>query len=134
MKLLYDKIRLKKLKGGQSVSDERYIAVIGVRHFYGKKIFKPRQIVKLVKEKGNLYDDEAIGVELESVGQVGYVANSTKTVPRGCCSAGRIYDTFDQYCFGIVKFVTNETVIVELLEKVRMQIFVIEESDANKLR
>ncbi|HBG16379.1 MAG TPA: DNA-binding protein [Firmicutes bacterium] len=116
------------------MSDERYIAVIGSRHFYGKKIFKPAQIVKLVKEPENIYDDEAIRVEITPVGQVGYVANSTATVPRGCHSAGRIYDTFDQHCFGVVRFLTNETVIVELLEKVRMQIVLIEESDLNQTR
>lgn len=116
------------------MSEERYIAIAGARQFFGRKIFKPEQIVKLVKEPENGHDDEAIRVELKPLGQVGYVANSTNTVPRGCQSAGRIYDTFDQCCSGRVKFITNETVIVELLEKVRMQIVLIEEIDLNQTR
>ena len=63
------------------VSVDRYVAVVGFGQFYGRKIFKPEQIVKLVKEPNNAFDDEAIRVELEPVGQVGYVANSTATVP-----------------------------------------------------
>ncbi|NLM38356.1 MAG: DNA-binding protein [Firmicutes bacterium] len=115
------------------VSVERYVAVIGFSQFYGRKIFKPEQIVKLVKEPENAYDDEAIRVEVEPVGQVGYVANSTATVPRGCHSAGRIYDTFDEHCYGIVRFVTKETVIVELLDKIRMQIVLLETYDLQQM-
>lgn len=111
------------------MSEERYVAVVGFRQFYGRKIFKPEQIVKLVKEPNNSFDDEAIRVEIKPVGQVGYVANSTATVPRGCHSAGRIYDTFDQQCFGIVRFVTKEAVIVELVDKIRMQLVLLETYD-----
>lgn len=116
------------------MSEERYIAVIGFGQFYGRKIFKPEQIVKLVKEPDNIFDDEAIRVELKPVGKVGYVANSTTTVPRGCHSAGRIYDTFESHCYGIVRFVTKETVIVELLDKIRMQIVLVETSDLHQLK
>ncbi|NLW56943.1 MAG: DNA-binding protein [Firmicutes bacterium] len=116
------------------MSEERYVAIVGTRHYFGRKVFKPGQIVKLVKEPENSLDDEAIRVELKPLGRVGYVANSTNTVPRGCQSAGRIYDTFNQHCYGRVKFVTKETVIVELLEKVRMQIVFIEEIDLNQAR
>ncbi|NLC53785.1 MAG: DNA-binding protein [Firmicutes bacterium] len=115
------------------VSVDRYVAVVGFGQFYGRKIFKPEQIVKLVKEPNNAFDDEAIRVELEPVGQVGYVANSTATVPRGCHSAGRIYDTFEQFCFGVVRFVTKETVIVELLDKIRLQIVLLETCDLHQL-
>lgn len=115
------------------VAAERYVAVVGFGQFYGRKIFKPDQIVKLVKEPNNPFDDEAIRVEIEPVGQVGYVANSTATVPRGCHSAGRIYDTFEQHCYGIVRFVTKETVIVELLDKIRMQIVLLETCDLHQL-
>ena len=114
------------------MSDERYVAVVGFRHLYGRKIFKPQQIVKLVKEPNNAFDDEAIRVELKPLGKVGYVANSTDTVPRGCYSAGRIYDTFDRFCYGIVRFVTKETVIVELLDKIRMQIVLVETSNIHQ--
>lgn len=115
------------------MSVERYVAVVGFGKFYGRKIFKPEQIVKLIKEPNNSFDDEAIRVELEPVGQVGYVANSTATVPRGCHSAGRIYDTFEQHCYGIVRFITKETVIVELLDKIRLQIVLLETCDLQQL-
>jgi hypothetical protein len=111
---------------------ERYVAVVGFGHFYGRKIFKPEQIVKLVKEPNNSFDDEAIRVELKPVGQVGFVANSTTTVPRGCHSAGRIYDTFDQHCYGIVRFVMKETVLVELVDRIRMQIVLVETSEVQQ--
>ncbi|HHT49781.1 MAG TPA: DNA-binding protein [Firmicutes bacterium] len=114
------------------MSDERYIGVVGFRQFYGRKIFKPEQVVKLVKEPNNAFDDEAIRVEMKPLGQVGYVANSTTTVPRGCHSAGRIYDTFDRYCYGIVRFVTKESVIVELMDKIRMQIVLVETSEVHQ--
>ena len=112
--------------------EERYIAVVGFGQFYGWKIFRPEQIVKLVKDPNNNFDDEAIRVELKPVGQVGFVANSTTTVPRGCHSAGRIYDTFDQHCFGIVRFVTKETIVVELVDKIRMQIVLVETSEVQQ--
>ena len=106
----------------------------GLVQFYGRKIFKARSNRKTCQGKpNNPFDDEAIRVEIEPVGQVGYVANSTATVPRGCHSAGRIYDTFEQHCYGIVRFVTKETVIVELLDKIRMQIVLLETCDLHQL-
>ena len=48
------------------------------------------------------------------LGQVGYMANSPNTVPRGCHSAGRIYDTFDTHTYGIIRFVLENTAIIEI--------------------
>lgn len=48
------------------------------------------------------------------MGQIGYVANSVHTVPKGCSSAERIYDTFAETAAGTVRFVTKDTAIVEL--------------------
>ena len=49
--------------------------------------------VKLIKEPDNEFDAEAIKVEqegLEGLGQVGYVANSPRTVAGESYSAGRL--------------------------------------------
>ncbi|MCL6613463.1 MAG: HIRAN domain-containing protein [Firmicutes bacterium] len=93
---------------------KRYVAVVGCRYYFGGEILRPGQVLRLVKEPDNPYDDEAIRVELPSVGRVGYLANSVHTVPRGCCSAGRIYDTFAEETTGTVRFVVGMTAIVEL--------------------
>ncbi|MGE5550799.1 MAG: HIRAN domain-containing protein [Bacteroidota bacterium] len=77
-------------------------------------IFKPGLHIKLTKDPENPHDSEAVKVELDPVGQVGYVANSVHTVPKGCCSAGRIYDSFAESIQGLVRFVTKDTAIVEL--------------------
>jgi len=94
-----------------------YAAVVGCKHHFGIRIFKPGQILTLKKDLENEYDDEAIAAYLASVGKVGYVANSTGTVPKGCRSAGRIYDTFDMSIQAAVRFVTKDTVIIEILRQ-----------------
>jgi hypothetical protein len=68
----------------------------------------------LKKDYENKYDDEAIEVDLESVGKIGYVANSPHTVARGTKSAGRIYDTFKDECRASIRFIVKDTVIAEL--------------------
>jgi len=94
----------------------KYIAIVGCNNYHGFKIFKPNMIVKLIKEPDNDFDDEAIEVITKEHGKVGYVANSVHTVPRGCMSAGRIYDTFDKSVSAIVKFVTSSCVIAKLID------------------
>jgi len=96
------------------MDDKRFVAIVGCDKYFGAEIFKPGQRVKLVKDLDNPYDGEAIRVELEPVGQVGYVANSVHTVPKGCCSAGRIYDSITQEAFGMVRFVVRSTALLEL--------------------
>jgi hypothetical protein len=99
------------------MEEKRFVAVVGCQHYLGYGLFKPGQKVKLVKELDDDYDSEAIKVELEAVGKVGYVANSTRTVPKGCCSGGRVYDTFEDAIAGVVRFVVDGSgVIVEVEE------------------
>lgn len=50
-----------------------YITLVSMRHFFGVKPFKKDGILKLIKEKDNNYDDEAIKVEMRHAGQVAYV-------------------------------------------------------------
>ena|SRR5690554_774251 len=112
---------------------KKYVAVVGSRHarargnYFEPKLLKPGLVLKLVKEPENLHDEEAIRAELEPFGKVGYVANSVYTVPRGCASAGRIYDTFDDSCYGIVRFVVGDTVILELAKALRFGIVIHED-------
>jgi len=91
-----------------------YIAIAGIQHYYGAAFLKPGQIVHLIKDPNNPHDHEAIKVEMIPIGKIGYVANSPHTVPKGCCSAGRIYDRFEQHVCGMVRFVVKDIAIVEL--------------------
>lgn len=65
------------------------------------------QELKLEKQKGNAYDDEAI-VASTSDYKCAYVANSVHSVIRGTFSAGRIYDLIEDEARCIVRFVLME--------------------------
>ena len=42
------------------MKEDMYITLVSMRHFFGVKPFKKDGILKLIKEKDNNYDDEAI--------------------------------------------------------------------------
>ena len=69
-----------------------YFTITGTKYRHGQDFFKKGMKVRLVKEPDNEFDKEAIKVEMEGLGQVGYVANSTYTVLGESYSAGRLYD------------------------------------------
>ena len=94
-----------------------FVTVTGVNHYYGLKPFRVGGIVKLVKDKSNEYDGEAIEVKLPYIDTVGFVANSPNTTFKGTCSAGRIYDSIGESVFARVMFVTHSSVIALLLPK-----------------
>jgi hypothetical protein len=96
---------------------ESFITITGCQHYFGSHILKVGQILKLKKDYENQYDDEAIEAQIESVGKIGYVANSTYTVARGAKSAGRIYDTFKDECRACIRFIVKDTAIAELLDE-----------------
>jgi len=102
------------IPGGVLMS-EIFVSIVGVNHYFGAEIFSVGQRLKLVKDYDNRYDDEAIMVEIEGVGKVGYVANSTYTVARGTRSAGRIYDSFEKITYCEVVFIVKDTIIAKLL-------------------
>ncbi|WP_219835441.1 HIRAN domain-containing protein [Paenibacillus sp. R14(2021)] len=91
-----------------------YVAVTGTNHYFGTEFIQVGFTIRLTKDPDNRHDQEAIRADLQPLGRIGYVANSPHTVPRGCKSAGRIYDTFEDKLMGIVRFVVKDTVIVEL--------------------
>lgn len=81
----------------------------------GRSFFEPKQEVKLVREPDNEYDKEAIKVEMDGLGLVGYVANSPYTVQGESMSAGRLYDRIGDTAKGVVKYVLAQGILCELV-------------------
>lgn len=75
-----------------------YFTITGMQYRYGSDFLQEEKgaVVKLVKEPDNERDEEAIRVEMEGLGLIGYVANSPYTVIGESYSAGRIYDKIKQ--------------------------------------
>lgn len=94
-----------------------FVTITGIDHYYGKKPFEIGRIVKLIKDKNNEYDKEAIAAYLPFIETIGYVANSTNTVYDGTISAGRLYDKIDDYAYARVMFVTRTSVIALVIDK-----------------
>ena len=94
-----------------------YFTIAGTNHYYGQKYFEPNMEVRLVKEPDNEYDKEAIKVEMDGLGTVGYVANSTYSVLGESISAGRLYDRIGDIARGVVKYVLPQGVVCELAEE-----------------
>ena len=92
-----------------------YFTIAGTKHYYGQEYFEPNMVVKLVKEPDNELDKEAIKVEMDGLGLVGYVANSPYTVQGESMSAGRIYDRIGDTAVGVVKYVLPQGVLCELV-------------------
>ena len=88
-----------------------YFTITGTKHYFGNDFLKPDMIVRLKKEPDNDYDKEAIKVELEGLGVIGYVANSPSTVSGESYSAGRLYDKIGDTEEGTVMYVLNGGVL-----------------------
>jgi hypothetical protein len=94
--------------------EERYVTIVGIDHYFGKKPYSVGDLVLLAKEPDNEVDGEAVRVLVPRLGTVGYVANSPNTVARGTQSAGRIHDAMGEACFARVMFITRGEVIARL--------------------
>ena len=92
-----------------------YITITAFDNMHGPKPFKIDAIVKLTKEPENHYDTEAIACEMRYFGKIGYVANSTRTVVKGCMSAGRLYDKINDVYFAKIQFVKDSIAIAKVL-------------------
>lgn len=79
-----------------------------MNHYYGSEFIKPGMRVTLLKEPDNEYDKEAIRVEFEGLGKIGYVANSPYTVLGESRSAGRMYDQIKKKAKGKVTLITSK--------------------------
>ncbi len=91
-----------------------YFTIAGTNHYYGQEFFKEGMKVKLRKDKENEIDREAIQVEVEGLGKVGYVANSPRTVMGESISAGRMYDMIGKKAKGKVVLVLECGVLCKL--------------------
>jgi hypothetical protein len=91
-----------------------YFTIAGTKHYYGQEYFEPDMRVMLIKEPDNEADSEAIRVELEGLGLVGYVANSPFTVIGESMSAGRIYDRISEKATGTVMYVLPQGILCKL--------------------
>ena len=94
-----------------------YVTLTGTKYHYGKDFLEPSMKVKLVKEPDNEYDAEAIRVEMEAVGHLGYVANSCYTVLGESISAGRLYDKIGDTAKAKVLHVLPQGVLLKVSEK-----------------
>jgi len=91
-----------------------YFTITGTNYRYGMEFMEPGMKVRLKKEPDNAYDKEAIMVTMKGIGQVGYVANSTRTVLGECMSAGRIYDRIGKKATGRIVHKLPQGVICRL--------------------
>ena len=94
-----------------------YFTITGTNHYYGDKFIEPKMKVRLVKEPDNDFDKEAIKVEMDGLGQVGYVANSPYTVQGESMSAGRMYDRIGDTAAGEVLYVLPKGVLCFLSDE-----------------
>ena len=94
-----------------------YITVTGLNHYHGSNFIEPKAMLQLVKDPDNEYDKEAIRVEMEGLGKIGYVANSSYTVLGDSMSAGRLYDRIGDTATAKVKFVLPKGIICKVTNK-----------------
>lgn len=88
-----------------------YFTIAGTGFRYGKDFLEKGTEVKLIKEPDNEFDKEAIKVEMEGLGKIGYVANSWKIVIGESFSAGRLYDKIGDEVIGTVMYVLDNGVL-----------------------
>lgn len=91
-----------------------YFTLTGTHYRHGSDFMEKGMKVKLIKEPDNDYDKEAIKVEMEGLGLVGYVANSTRTVIGDSFSAGRLYDKIGDTAKGKIVCVTDRGVLCKV--------------------
>ena len=99
---------------GGRIMEKLFFTITGIKYCFGNGFMEPGMEVKLVKEPDNEDDKEAIKVELEGLGLIGYVANSPHTVLGESMSAGRLYDKIGEETVGIVKYKLPGGVLCEI--------------------
>ena len=91
--------------------EKMYFTIVGTYFYHGKDFLEKGMTVKLVKEPDNDCDKEAIKVEMEGLGIIGYVANSWNKVIGESYSAGRLYDKIGDTAEGKVLYVLDDGVL-----------------------
>lgn len=99
------------------MSKKVFITITGTNHYLGDEFLKKGTHVQLIKDPDNQYDHEAIRIEMEGLGKIGYVANSTWTVLGESFSAGRLYDKIGDTAVAKVKYVLPRGIICSVREK-----------------
>ena len=94
-----------------------YFTLTGTSHYFGSGFMKKGMDIRIVKEPDNKYDKEAIKVEMDGLGKVGYVANSSFTVMGDSMSAGRLYDKIGDSAKAKIVYVTDNGVLCKLRKK-----------------
>lgn len=94
-----------------------YFTLTGTKYYHGNEFLKPGMKIKLEKEPDNKFDKEAIVVKIESLNEIGHVANSAHTVIGDCMSAGRIYDKIGDTAKAKVVLVTDHGTICQISKK-----------------
>ena len=107
-----------------------YITIAGTRHYFGQEFIQPDMTVRLTKEPDNEHDREAIRVELEGLGKIGYVANSPSTVLGESFSAGRIYDRIGDTAQATVLYNLPSGVLCRVDDILPLPLPVIEEEES----
>ena len=95
--------------------DAVFITINHLDNYGGIRRFRVNDVLKLMKDRDNPFDDEAIGVYDQHSVKCGYVANSVSSVARGTCSAGRVYEQVDDDADCIVRFIIEDSLIAQLL-------------------
>lgn len=98
--------------------DKICFTITGTNYCFGQDFFEPGQRVTLIKDPGNEYDNEAIKVEMEGLGRVGWVANSVNTKLGESWSAGRLYDKIFEAAIGEVCYVLPAGVVCQLVDTI----------------
>lgn len=88
-----------------------YFTITGTNHRYGHEFIEPDMKIQLVKEPDNEVDSEAIKVEMEGLGLIGYIANSPYTVVGESYSAGRLYDKIGDSAEGAIVYKLPKAVL-----------------------
>ena len=88
-----------------------YFTITGTQFRFGQEFMEKDMPVRLEKEPDNEHDQEAIKVMMEGLGQVGYVANSPRTVLGESWSAGRLYDKIGDTADGTILYVLDSGVL-----------------------
>lgn len=101
------------------MTENIFFTITGTRYYFGQEYLKTGMEVTLVKEPDNEEDKEAIKVEMEGLGTIGYVANSPYTTLGESMSAGRLYDKIGDKASGVIKYVLPQGVLCELVSEER---------------
>ena len=91
--------------------EQIFFTITGTSYRYGHDFIEPGMYVRITKEPDNEFDSEAIKVEMEGLGLIGYVANSPRTVVGESYSAGRLYDKIGDSAEGRVLYVLPKGVL-----------------------